>query len=162
MGGDLAVEVGCPAAGNLGRTMRTPAFRGQTIIFDQVAAPLDDCFATLRASRVFPVADHARQIARVDVAQSSLPADFDRAQQIVRPRISRIGHLVVPMKRGHVPGNVGGDASEEFCQAAQFVGGVVEAGNQQRHDLKPHAHAVNAADAVENRSDAPAEFPLPL
>src|SRR5258708_29650751 len=62
------------------------------------------------------------------------------------------------MKCSYVPGNVGGDVGEEFREAAQFVCGVVEAGDEQRHDLEPHAHAVNAPDAVENRTDATTKF----
>ena len=41
---------------------------------------------------------------------------------------------------------------------AQFVVGVVEAGDQQRDDLEPQAHRVNAADGVEDGADAAAEF----
>src|SRR5258708_33007981 len=110
MRSDLPVEVGCPAAGNLGGAMGTTALGGKAIVLDQVAVPLDDRFATLWTTCVFPIADHARQISGVDVAKSRLPADFDGAQQIVGPRIPRIGHFVVPMKCSDVPGDVGGDA----------------------------------------------------
>src|SRR4030081_3591291 len=154
MRGDLAVEVRGPAAGNLGGTLRTTALWSEAIVFDEIAVALDDCFATLRAARVFPVADHARQISGVDVAKSCLLADFDGAQQVGGASIPRIGHFVVTMKCGAVPRNGGGDSGGKVWEAAQLFGGGVEAGDEQRNDLEPHAHAVNASDAVKNRADA--------
>ena len=35
---------------------------------------------------------------------------------------------------------------------------IVEAGDEQRNDLEPQSHLVNAADAVEDGTDASAEF----
>ena len=46
-------------------------------------------------------------------------------------------HFVVFVKRGDVPGDVGRDSGHKIGQALQFVFGVVEAGNEQGHDLQP-------------------------
>ena len=43
-------------------------------------------------------------------------------------------------------------------QPRQLVARVVEAGNQQRDDLDPEAHRVQAADRVEDRLEAAAEL----
>src|SRR5580658_1859214 len=132
MGGDLTLEAGGPAAGDWG--------------------------CAVGASRVFPFADHAGEIAGVDVAKSGLAADFDGAQQVFGVGVARIGHLIVAVEGGDVPGNVGGDLREEFGEAAEFVGVVVEAGDQERHDFEPQSRLMDAADAIENGSDAAAEF----
>ena len=47
---------------------------------------------------------------------------------------------------------------KEFGEAPEFVGRVVEAGDQERDDFQPEAHVMNAADAVEDGGDASAEF----
>src|SRR5208283_2689277 len=73
-------------------------------------------------------------------------------------RVARIGHFVVAVEGGYMPGNTGRDAGQECGEAAQFVGRIVEAGNEERDDLKPQAHVMDAADAVEDGSEASAEF----
>src|SRR5580698_11504456 len=82
MGGDLTLEAGGPAAGDWGCAVGTVAVLGQAIVFDQVAVAFDQGFIAVGASRVFPFADHAGEIAGVDVAKSGLAADFDGAQQV--------------------------------------------------------------------------------
>src|SRR5579863_8241732 len=62
------------------------------------------------------------------------------------------------MKRGDVPGNVTRDAGNEFGEALQFIGGIVEAGNQEGDNFEPQAHLVDAADAIKDRRNASAEF----
>ena len=55
-----------------------------------------------------------------------------------------------------MPRNVGGDAGHKFGELTQFILGIVEARDEQRDNLKPQPHAVNAADAVEDWADASA------
>ncbi len=57
-----------------------------------------------------------------------------------------------------MPWNVGRDAGEKFSEAAQFVVGIVEAGNEQRDNLQPQSHLMNSPNAVEDGADASAEF----
>jgi hypothetical protein len=160
VGSDLAVEAWGPAAGDCGGAVGATAVGGEAVIFDEIALALDQSLAALRTARVLPIADHARKIAGVDVAQAGLAADIDGAQEVVGGGVARdiVLHFVVAVKSRDVPGNVGRDAGEEFGEAAQFVGGIVEAGDEQRDDLKPQAHLVDAADALENGRDAAAEF----
>ena len=159
-GGDLTFEAGRPATGNRGCTLGTMTVRCKPIVFDQVAVALDQSLVALRTARVFPLADHAGKIAGIDVAKSGLAADFDGAQQVFRIRVAGdiVLHLVVAVKGGDVPGNVGRDARQEFGEAAKFVGVVVEAGDEKRDDLEPEPRLMNAADAIEDGSDAAAEF----
>src|SRR5580704_12082623 len=142
MGGDLACEAGGPATGNWSGTLGTVAIRGEAVIFDQVAVALDQRLLALRTARVFPRADQTGKIASIDVAKTRLAADFAGSQQVFRVRVAGIGHFVVAVKGGDMPRNVGRDAGKEFGEAAQFVGGVVEAGDEKRDDLKPEAQVV--------------------
>jgi hypothetical protein len=158
--GDLAVESWRPATGNLVRAARAAAIGGQAIIFDEVAVAADERFGALRAARVFVIADSARKISCIDVAQACLVADFGGAQKIFCRRIALAVtlHFVVGVEGSDVPGNFGRDTGDEFAEAAEFVVGIVEAGDEQRDDLKPQTQRVNAADAVEDGSDASAEL----
>ena len=98
---------------------------------------------------------YAGKIAGVDVTKARARPDLGGAQQVFGPRVAGIGHLVVLVKRGDMPGNVCRNSGEKFRQPLQFVVGVVEAGNEQRNDLQPEAHRVQAADGVEDRLQAP-------
>src|SRR5277367_2942438 len=157
-GGNLAFEFCRPAAGDFVLAFRAMAFGAQTVVLDQVAIALDQSVAAHGAASVFPRAYLAREIAGVDVAEAGLAADFSGMEQIFGTRISWTGHLVVAVECGYMPGNVGRDSGQKFGQAADFVFGVVEAGNEERHDFEPQAHFVNAADAFEDGADASAEF----
>ncbi len=64
------------------------------------------------------------------------------------------------MKRGHVPGNIGRNTGHKLSQAPQFIVAVVESGDQQRHNLQPDTHLVQAANGVENRLQPSAELAI--
>ena len=81
------------------------AVGGEAIVFDEVAAALNESIATVVAARVFVFPDHARQIAGVNKAQSRLLPDFDGAQQVARLRVFGIFHIVVFVKCSYMPGN---------------------------------------------------------
>ncbi len=114
----------------------------------------------LGAARVFPLFDHAGEIAGVDVTEAGVAADLDRAQEIFDGRVALIIalHFVIGVEGGDVPRDVGRDAGDEVGEFAEFVVGVVEAGDEQGDDLEPQSHRVNAADAVEDGADAASEF----
>src|ERR1700722_15455220 len=100
--GDLTVEASRPASRNFRGTLGTTSLRGEAVTFDQITVALDQSFAALRAARVFPIANRARKIAGVEVAQAGVLADFDGAQQVFGIRIARdiVLHLVVAVKCG--------------------------------------------------------------
>ena len=158
--GDLAVEAGGPASGNQARTTGAATFGSEAVFFDVVSVSSDQSLTALRAACIFPMTDHAGKITGVDVAQSRRPANFGGLQKIFDGGVALVSslHFVVAVEGGHVPRDVGGDAREKFGEAPQFVGGIVEAGDEQGDDLQPQSHLVNAADAVEDRGDPSAEF----
>src|SRR5580704_9373634 len=158
MGGNLTFEAGRPAAGNRGRTVRATPVGSKAVVHDHVTVAPDRSLPALRTARIFPLADRSRQIARINIAKSRLLADLDGPQKVFRPRVTRVGHLVIAVESSDVPGNVGRDAGEKLGKTTQFVSRVVEPRNQKRDDLKPQAHLVDAADAFEDGTDAPAQL----
>ena len=155
---DLAAEFRRPAAGNLIGALWTAALRSQAVVFDQVSIAADYRLAALRAMGVLGFANLAGKISGIDVAESSFAPDFCGAQQVFRRRVALALHLVVGVKGGDVPRDVGGNSGYEFSEAAEFVVVVVETGNEKCDDLQPKPHGVNVANAVENGADAAAEF----
>src|ERR1019366_6019414 len=109
---------------------------------------------------ILELSNAARQVAAIDVAQSRLAPDGCRSQQILRTRVVRRNHLVILMKRGHVPRDIGRDASYELSQFPQFSVAVIEPWNQERHDFQPDSHLVQAADGVKNRLQTSAKLPI--
>ena len=105
-------------------------------------------------------ADVARKISGIDVAKAGARADLRRAQQVFGLRVAGIGHLVVLVKRGDMPRDVDRDAGNKLGQPLQFIVGVVEAGNQQRDDLDPEAHFVQAANGVEDGLQAATQLAI--
>ena len=117
--GDLAVEFGGPAAGDLCGAAWAAAFGSEAVVFDQVSVAADQSFIAMRAARVFAIADPAGQISGIDVAQAGFAADFGGAQQVFRRGVALAFalHFVVAVKCGDVPGDVGRDAGDEFGEA---------------------------------------------
>ena len=109
---------------------------------------------------VFPAADLAGKVSGVDVAEAGLAADFDGLQKIFNVGVAGdiVLHFVIAVKGGYVPGNVWRDSGEKFGEAAEFAGIVVEAGDEEGDDFEPETHLVNAANAVEDGTDASTEF----
>ena len=114
----------------------------------------------MRAMGVFPAADLAGEVSGVDVAEAGLAADVRGLQEIFGGGVAGnvILHFVIAVEGGYVPGDVWRNLREEFGEAAEFVGEIVEAGDEEGDDFEPEAHLVNAANAVEDGADASAEF----
>ena len=91
-----------------------------------------DASPALRAKRAFPVPHAAVQIARVNEIQSFSAADLGGAQSRPGAGAIPIGHLVVGMKGGDVPRNVGRDAFYEPRELPDLIGIVIEIRNEQR------------------------------
>jgi len=110
------------------------------------------------AARVLEIADAARSVAGVDVLEARRARDLGGANEHLRRRVLRIRHAVVLVERRHVPGNVRRHRGHEPGQLLQLVGAVVEARDQERHDLDPHAHLVQTADRERDRLEPSAKL----
>src|SRR5262245_27165832 len=133
----------CAAAGAL-------ALGGNVVRADEEAVPLDEGFLAAGAAGVFPGADLAGAVAGVDEVQPLLGADLGGADEHAAVGVGRVGHLVVAVEAGDVPGDVAADRRQEAGRAAQLLFAVVEAGDDQRDDLHPDAALVDHADAVQD------------
>src|SRR3974390_3415250 len=102
---------------------------------------------------VFEVVDLPRQVARVHVTKAISASDLRRLEQHVNRRIRRLLHLVVAVKCGDMPRNIRRDAGDKCGQAFEFVARAVEARNEQRDDLDPKLHRMEAPNRVEDRLD---------
>src|SRR5829696_770139 len=67
---DLTVELPAPPARDRGAAFRTAAFAGNAIAAHEVTRSLDQQRRALMAPRVLQIADAARHVAGVDVAQA--------------------------------------------------------------------------------------------
>src|SRR5580692_892484 len=108
VGGDLAIELCRPAAGDLCGAIWATALRGEAIVFDEVAVTFDESFAAIGAARVFPFADSSWKIAGIDIAQAGFAAYFGGLQKIFWRGVALAVtlHFVVGVEGGDVPGNV--------------------------------------------------------
>ena len=102
------------------------------------------------AARVLQVPDPPGCISRIDVAQAVSLTDRNGADQHLRRRVFRVGHAVVLVEGRDVPGNIRRHAGHETRQAIELVSRVVEARNEERHDLEPDAHTVKRANRLED------------
>jgi len=64
----------------------------------------------------------------VDEVQPGLATDLGGPQQAARRGVVRVGHPVVLVEGGHVPGDVRRDPGQEAGRLPQLVGAVVETG----------------------------------
>ena len=102
----------------------------------------------------------ARQIARINKAQSFLRTDFGGSDQLSRLGVRWVGHFVILVERGDVPGNVPADRSQEFRDGAQFFLAVVEPGHDQRDDFKPQAAFGDQVNRFCDVGERAAELPV--
>src|ERR1017187_6466283 len=91
------------------------------------------------------MSDLAGKIAGMDVTQPRCLTNFGSPQQIFGGGVSLAVslHFVVRVKGSDVPRDVGRYPGNEIREAAKFIGGVIEAGDEQRNDLEPQSHLVN-------------------
>ena len=71
--------------------------------------------------------DSAGRLIYLNSQPASVPSNLGSAHQVFRLGVIGIRHLVILMKRRHVPWNVGRNAHQKFRKPAQLVIGVVEA-----------------------------------
>src|SRR5271169_2726542 len=109
---------------------------------------------------VLQITDLSWQIARVDVPQARLLADLGCSDQVLRTSILRVGHLVVLVESGHMPGNIRRHADQELRQPLQLLFRVVETRDHQGDDLHPKAHFVQATDGLQDGQEAPAQLAI--
>ena len=139
---------GWPNAGNGRAAGWAFAIRGEVVFAHQVTEAVDELLPAFRAIGVLPGADVAGGVAGIDKAQARFGADLRRADELRGSRVRRVGHLVVFVKGGDVPGNVAADGGEELRDLAQLGFTVVEAGHHQGDHLKPQPAVVDHADAL--------------
>src|SRR5712692_5253344 len=84
---------------------------------DEIPVTLDEKLPTLRASGVLPVADHAWQVAGIDVTQACPLADLCCPHQRLGAGVLWIGHLVIFVKGRYMPRNIRGHARQKLGQA---------------------------------------------
>src|SRR2546430_6083522 len=120
----------------------------QSVFQDSIAKPWPQRRLARGAAGVFVAADPARKVAGIDVLQAGRLADRRRPEQGLRRRVVGVLHLVILVEGGHVPWDAGREASEEPGDVPQLLVAVIEAGNDQRHDLEPEAHLVHHPNAV--------------
>src|SRR5207302_1725531 len=82
MRGNLSIKFGGPFAGDGCATERAAAFGTEAVIFHQIAIAFDQGLAAIVAVRIFKIADHAWNVAGIDVAESCSFPNFCRTQQI--------------------------------------------------------------------------------
>ncbi len=112
--------------------------------------PLDQRGPAGGATRVLPGTNLARKVAGVDETQSFGGADLCRTDQSPSAGRLRLGHLVILVEGGDVPGNVRADRDEKACGLAQFLVAVVEAGDDERDNLQPEAALEHHADGAQD------------
>src|SRR5262245_26130946 len=101
-----------PHTWNAGAAVGTRA-PDHPILSDSESMPLDQGCLTRRASSVLIVTDHSREVPRIDVIQPSAVTELRRSDQRFDGGIVRVRHLVVLMKRSHVPGDIRRNAGDE-------------------------------------------------
>ena len=80
MVGHLPIKLGRPAPRNRRAAGWALPFRGQAILLDEITVAPNEREIALMAARVFQIADHARQISRINILQARLLADLRGAQ----------------------------------------------------------------------------------
>jgi hypothetical protein len=86
-----------------------------------VAESPDQRLRAHRTARIFEIADLTGQIAGVHMAKAIAAPDGGRIHHHSGGCVFRIGHLVIAVKRGDVPGDLRRDASDETGQAFELV-----------------------------------------
>src|SRR5262249_31941308 len=128
-------------------TARALSFGRQAVGAHQEAEALDQRLVAGRATRVLPGADLAGPVAGVNEAQALLGSDLGGADELAPLPFRRVGHAVVGVEAGHVPGNIFADRRQEAGGVAQLRLAIVEARDDERDDLQPEAALVEHADA---------------
>src|SRR5215831_13549209 len=105
--GDLAAEFGGPAPGDGGAAGKAVPFGGEVVVANQIAVTADHGLPAIGAARVFEIAHPSGEVTGVDVAQARLLTDVGGAKEILGASVGWIFHLVILVKGGDVPGDVG-------------------------------------------------------
>src|SRR6266849_9385380 len=85
----------------------TGALSADPLLPDHIPVALDQQLAAVRAPRMLPAPDPAREIARVDELEAGRRPDLTRSHQRFGRRVVGVGHPVVLVERGDVPRDLG-------------------------------------------------------
>src|SRR6266545_2838524 len=95
---DLSRKRTIPSSRHERRTSRTLAVCGDVILANVVTVALDQDRVARHAARVLEIADHAGEVARINVAQTGALSDRRGCSQLRWCRVHRVDHPVVLMK----------------------------------------------------------------
>lgn len=105
--GHLSAERVSPDSGDFQSAFRTTAVRREEILKDSIAIAMYEKMSAAGAIGIYQAAGLPWQIPGVDVMQSCLATDFSGTLQVCSRRSSCSLHLVVGIKSGDVPWNIG-------------------------------------------------------
>src|SRR5213596_2132028 len=86
---------------------RAPPVPSHPLLLNQVAVALDEQVAAVRAVGVLPPPDPAGKVPGIDELKARPRTDLARPEQRLWRRVVGVGHLVVLVERGNVPGDLG-------------------------------------------------------
>jgi len=98
-----------PNPWNVSATFGACALRSNSVSTNEIPESGNQLFATIRTNRILPWTHVTRRVAGLDKTQSRFRADFRRAHQLRRGGSGPVGHLVILMKRRHMPRNIAVD-----------------------------------------------------
>src|SRR2546421_944726 len=124
--------------------------RADPLARDHVPGPLDEQIAAIGTPGVLPAADPARDVPSVHELEACLRSDLAGADERLRRGVVGVGHAVVLVKRGDVPGDLGAHRGDVLGGAPELRAVVVEAGHDEGHHLEPEAALVHHADRVQD------------
>ncbi len=73
----------------------------------------------------------------VDIAQPGFSSHIRRTDEGLQGRILVLGHFIITMIGGHMPGDIGGNGCQKTGNLPQLRVCVVEAGHDQCDDFDP-------------------------
>src|SRR5437879_5785619 len=155
-----SVDCSPPDSGNWLPAIEAAAPIGEPIVEDSVADPVDQRGLAAGTAGVLVTAHPAGQVAGIHVLEAGRLADPRRTEQGLDGSVVRVLHLVVLVEGGDVPGDAGGHAIEKAGDVAQLLVAVVEAWDDQGHDLQPEPHLVHHLDSIDDVLELAAERPV--
>lgn len=122
-------EIIRPNAGDLGTALGAGSLSRQSIIHDNETITLDQPVVAIMAIGMLVLGQPSRKVSGVHLAQPGFHTDFGSTFQDFRGGARRIGHFVIGVEGGHMPGDVRGYRGDKSGRVHQFIGGIVEAGH---------------------------------
>ena len=110
--------------------------------------PLDQRDPARRTPGMFPPGNLPGKVAGIHVAQTRRRSDLRRFHEVFGRRVVRIGHFVILMKSGHMPGDIRRNPGKKPGHLFELFRRIIETGDEERHHFHPEAHAVEPPDRI--------------